>query len=282
MMIDNARYTVLLKTLMENPETNKKLMAALSSYPLYEQKNKELIAYIPSREELNKAILNRYKYREIGFETIGRFLDELEISMNEIMPYYNGLYETLETMAEIEDPFGNVNMLETYSETRKDGTKASGKTSGTSTDSSTDSTSTETSASDTSKIDSSVNASSKNVESATPQSELSISSQNIDSVNYADKATWNKNVSDDSSETTGSSEGKTDTSSSSSSNSSSSTETETESETTGTVEHTFQRKGNHGVNTYAHDMIEFRESIINVTQKLINDKRLNELFMLVY
>ena len=54
----------------------------------------------------------------------------------------------------------------------------------------------------------------------------------------------------------------------------------TESENSGTVKHTLTRKGNQGVNTYAHDMIEYRQSFINVDMMVIG--ALRDLFLLVY
>ena len=80
------RYTEVLINLMENEQTKPLINNALSTYPLYvstSQHEYGIPNIIPTREELNKKILNYYKYREIGFETVGRFLDELEISMNE-------------------------------------------------------------------------------------------------------------------------------------------------------------------------------------------------------
>jgi hypothetical protein len=47
-----------------------------------------------------------------------------------------------------------------------------------------------------------------------------------------------------------------------------------------TITHTTTKKGNQGVNTYAHDMIEFRQSIIDVDMMIIAD--LNCLFLGVY
>lgn len=46
------------------------------------------------RETLNKKILQHFHFREIGFETADRFNYKLGVRMNEIMPYYNKLYET--------------------------------------------------------------------------------------------------------------------------------------------------------------------------------------------
>ena len=91
-----ARYTLELRTLMDDVNIRPYLNKALSTYPMYTplSDNAEVKAIIPTREVLNEKLLNHYKYREIGFESIERFLDELEIAMNEIMPYYNQLYKS--------------------------------------------------------------------------------------------------------------------------------------------------------------------------------------------
>ena len=46
------------------------------------------------RSVLCKKIIKHYYTREIGFETIGLWKLKLNMMMNEIMPYYNKLYET--------------------------------------------------------------------------------------------------------------------------------------------------------------------------------------------
>lgn len=240
----NAKYTVLLKTLMDDQEAKAKLDAALSTYPLYVQKTPTDPAVIPTRTELNTKILNAYKYREIGFETPGRFFDELEIAMNEIMPYYNDMLSTVEIMATIEDPFGNLDVTETYEEERKDAA-----------------TSTNTATMDSTSSGSNQGSGESTVkQSDTPQNSIS----NID--NY---------LSNYSKENSSSSSTNTDTTNSSQ-------EAEASTEATGTMSHTLHRKGNQGVNTYAHDMNEFRTSIINVVQQIINDERISELFLRVY
>ena len=294
-----ARYTTVLKDLMDNSETSKALEKALSTYPLYEPTTKSII---PERSELNQRLLNAYKYREIGFETVGRFLDELEITMNEIMPYYNEMYKTIEIMAELENPFDNVDFIETYSETRN-GTETDEKNATTTNEASrtsndegeittSNTANNTTSTTDNSTTTSNVNNTSKNVHSETPQNSLTITAENINSVDYADDVTWNKSNNTDSASTNG--EGSS-SSNSTSEQTTSSTNTNTTDEsgtlqtdesgtrtTKDTIEHTFQKKGNQGVNTYAHDMIEFRQSIIDITNRIINDDRINELFMRVF
>lgn len=259
-----ARYTVVLKDLMDNKESFEKISTSLSTYPLYEPKSE--ISGIPNRSELNKRLLNAYKYREIGFETVGRFLDELEMTMCEIMPYYNEMYKTIEIMAGLDNPFDNVDFTESFIQT-KDG-------------SSENETSTEVMDESSSDTDINTNSSSttegasKNVHSQTPGGQLSITAKDIDSVDYADDVNWNSSNDDVLSD----SETKQKTTGTNKSNSDSSGHQSMSEKT----EHTFTKKGNQGVNTYAHDMIEFRESIIDVTNQIINDERISELFMRVF
>lgn len=249
-----AQYTVVLKTLLDDEFTKAKIIDALSDYPLYKSDNELVKDLIPTRDILNQKLLNHYKYHEIGFETAGRFIDELNITMNEIMPYYNQMFNTVEIMAELPSPFDNVDVIEKYTETKQGTVSGESKNN--------------TVASDSSNMTSNTNSDAKSVKSTTPQNELSVPAKDIDKVSYADQIDWNKNTGHDDSETIGNSE------------------SESKSESTGTsketTEHTYTKTGNQGVNTYAHDMIEFRETIIDVTMKIVTDSRIKELFMMVY
>lgn len=265
-----SQYSVVLKTLMDDERVMPLITKALSTYPMYEPKNPALYTVIPTRDELNKKLLNFYKYREIGFETVGRFLDELEIAMCEIMPYYNQLMSSEDMMNGISDIFGNIDITESYEET------SSGTQTGTAQSSSSSEALSEQNATTTSHTSMDGTNTSKNIESQTPANELSITAADIDTVDYADKAAWKKDTNTATSDGTDTSSG--DSSSSSNQESSSSSDVSTE----GNISHTLTRKGNQGVNTYAHDMLEFRELFLNIVQRIINDKRIAELFMMVY
>jgi len=245
-----ARYTEVLYNLLKNNRTKQLINEKMSTYPLYvstSQHEYGIPNIIPTREELNNKILNYYKYREIGFETVGRFLDELEISLNEIMPKYNQLFYSADQDYNI---IYNVDYKRTI-----DRDLSGNTTSNTQSNSSDEST---TSASNTSW--------NKNVNSDTPQDQLSITNKQIDSVNYANNVSWNK---DDATQS-GSSSGEASTSASGSG---------TNKEIESTLETT---KGNFGV-VSAQDLIEkYRKLIINIEQMIINDPRITELFMLVY
>lgn len=256
----HAKYTEVLKNLLDDSAAKAAIDKALSTYPLY--KPEKAYDLVPNREELNKRLLNHYKYREIGFETVGRFLDELEITMCEIMPRYNELLKTVVTMAELPSPFDNVDVVETFEEKR-----SSNATSDTEHE-----TATTSQAKDSTTTTSSVESNSKQVQSQTPGNVINIPAKDIETVPYADQVNWGKDNS--SSNGSSSSNGETDTASGGTSN--------TKNTSTETNSHTYTKKGNQGVNTYAHDMIEFRTSIIDVVNQIVEDPRINELFMLVF
>lgn len=249
-MIIPARYTEVLCNLIKNPQTKPLIDQAMSTYPLYESTtNKEynIPNIIPTREQLNKKILDYYMYREIGFETVNRFLHELEISLNEIMPYYNQLFFSADQ---------DYNIIYNVDYKRTIDRDLAGNTSSNTESNATDST--ETTADNTSWA--------KRVSSDTPQNQLSITNKQIDNVDYANEVNWNK----DEATQTGSTSGTANTTASG---------TGTNKEIESTIETT---KGNFGV-VSAQDLIKkYRELIINIEQQIINDPRIVELFMLVY
>lgn len=257
-----AKYTEVLKNLIDCEEIKPLIDRALSTYPMYVPENEMKYSLISTREELNKKLLNHYKYREIGFETVGRFIDELEIAMNEIMPYYYQLYKSADVMNGIDDVFGNVDITEKFEQITEGSSKGNSKGSGEST----------STANATSNTSSDMTNTSKDVTSQTPQDNLGTTANNIDSVSYADEIKWNKSTSN--------SEGTSEDNSTSTATTSNTDETSSES--TGKTEHTFTKQGNQGVNTYAHDMKELRETFLNIDKQIIEDPRIAELFMLVY
>lgn len=86
-----SKYTTELRYIIENGYELK----ALKDYPIFDENY---------RQVLNKYILNHFWMREIGAETVGEFDLFLGNTLNEIMPYYNGLFKM--AMSEI-DPLTN-------------------------------------------------------------------------------------------------------------------------------------------------------------------------------
>lgn len=190
------------------------------------------------KKAFEQKVLDHYWFRQIGQETVGRWLHCFRSRMREIMPYYIQLYESEKYMDEIEDPFATVDYTETYEE------EHSGESSSTSTSENTGN----TTGTDT--------RDSVRKRSDTPQGSIS----NLDQ--YMTEANVDNDTASTSAETTVTSTGEaTDT-------------------TSGTVRHTLTKKGAMGVTTFGHDMIEFRESFLNIDLMVI--KELNDLFLGVY
>lgn len=235
-----ARYTEVLDTLLKNPSTAPAISDAMSRYPLYQTDPNKINTYgtaykVPTREELNTKILNFYRFREIGQETFGRWLFELETALNEIMPKYNQLFYSADQDF---NPIYNVD----YKKTIMGSQNANSNTTSTGNDSTTNEEFT------------------KSVNSRTPQDLLNIGNTGVDSVNYADNADWGK--------ASGSTTGTNTTTGNASSNGS-----------TSSIETT---KGNFGVISAQDLIIKYRETILNIEQLIINDPRIQELFMLIF
>lgn len=194
------------------------------------------------KEAFEQKVIDHYRFRQIGQETPGRWLHYFRTRMREIMPYYIQLYESQALMQSIEDPFGNVDIVETFEQT------TTGKAM------------TEDSANSNTTSESSHIANNGNTRkfSNTPQGKLS----NLD--NYLTEAT----VEDMSADEADTAEVYADTAATG--------RTDTE----GKTSHTLTRKGNQGVNTYAHDMKELRETFLNIDMQIIRE--LNDLFLGVY
>lgn len=107
-----SKYTIELGeiaqsiTNMYGDDTETIIQAAIplifNTYPIFDE---------TYRNTLNTAIMSAFFWREIGFETYGRWKFELHALMNRIMPYYNKLYES--TLIEY-------NPIITYFETRNE------------------------------------------------------------------------------------------------------------------------------------------------------------------
>lgn len=189
-MIIPAKYTEVLDNLLNNEEAKLAIDEAMASYPLYEQEDKVrqfgTAYHVPTRKELNNKILNYYRFREIGFETFGRFVFELKTALEEIMPKYNQLFYSADQDF---NPIYNVDYEKIIGRDKTDSSTSNSATS------STDETNAKTNT--------------KDVASGTPQSELNVATKDIEQVTYADTASWNQNI--DENKTTSNMSGNTST-----------------------------------------------------------------------
>ncbi|MBO7696515.1 MAG: hypothetical protein J6T10_28140 [Methanobrevibacter sp.] len=93
-----SKYTITIRNLIKNG-----FQFNLNSYPIFDE------GY---RETLNKKILDHYLMSEIGLETPELFNHYLGSKLNEIMPYYNTLYEKQKLL--LNDLESNVNLTEKF------------------------------------------------------------------------------------------------------------------------------------------------------------------------
>ena len=91
----------------------------LKDYPIFDE------SY---REQLNNKIIQHYYFREIGFETEALFKNRLNQKMNEIMPYYNQMYESSKLKI---DPLSTIDLEEVFSRKSKTTGEGTSSTSGT-------------------------------------------------------------------------------------------------------------------------------------------------------
>lgn len=190
------------------------------------------------KKNFEKKVIDHYYFRQIGQETPGRFLHYFQSRIREIMPYYIRMYESVKLMDDLENPFDNVDVTETFEEetTGQSIAQSTGQSSGTDNRTS--------------------EGSNEHRFSNTPQGTI----DNLD--NYMTEASRDNANNTDTFNTSAESSG------------------ESSSESSGTVKHTLTRKGNQGVNTYAHDIMEYRKSLIDVDMMIINN--LQDLFLGVY
>lgn len=230
-----SKYTTELRWIVENEYD-----LQLNEYPIFDENY---------RQKLNQKIINHYYFREIGFETVGLFRFYLKQTMNEIMPYYNQLYES--ALLEI-DPLNTINFTETLTRT-KIGNDTKNFNEDTTVNSNGDSNSNSTK-----------NTNFKDVESDTPQGMLSIG--NIEGELYASYARISKNE-----DTTNSTAHQETTDTQKRKNDEKINREDNEN-------YTRTEKGNR--ESQSELLMKYRQTFLNIDMQVINE--LNDLFMGLY
>ena len=241
------------------------------------------------RKTLEHHILQHFYTREIAFQTVGRWKLGLQQKLNDIMPYYNKLYESQELDV---DPFNNIDVTETSESsgntTSKNNTTRNGTsvTNGSSeTNDTADGTSgTETNGTTTTNNSQDTTANRTDAFSDTPQGTLS----NVDNLTYLTnyrKIGENNNVTDTEEQTT---TGNADVTTHDETNSNTKTNSQTETDSTETASGETTNSGNYtktikGKNTgtsYSELITAYRETFLNIDMMIIEE--LEELFLQIY
>lgn len=108
-----ATYTIELRNLL-----NTNFVLPLNNYPIWDENY---------RSVLNQKFIDRYLFREIGAETPDRWAHYLKTKMNEIMPYYNDLYQTTTLQF---NPLYTTDMTETRTLSKEDDTTSTSSSTG--------------------------------------------------------------------------------------------------------------------------------------------------------
>ena len=219
-----SRYTTELRFIIQNT-SREEVESWFTDYELEDYLTSDEIAVIEERgtwnkEKLAELIVDHYYMHEIGLETVELFKHQVKVAMREIMEEKLPLIYSASLAY---DPLVNVDFTETYTGNTSENT--SGSQDG--------------------------NADGLNVNSDTPQGQISKAA--ILAGNYASS--------------TGASEG--------------TSHSEDERETTGTNSYTRRQRGNSGSLTTAQALVrDYRKNIIMINKDIIDD--LSSLFMRIY
>ena len=66
------------------------------------------------KEKFQQKVIDHYRFRQIGQETVGRFLHYFRTRMREIMPYWVQVYELDAKFRNIDDPLESYNLIEEF------------------------------------------------------------------------------------------------------------------------------------------------------------------------
>lgn len=240
----NSRTTIELRDIVDNGENSIDIWNF--DYPSFYKDE--------AKKAFEQKVIDHYYFREIGQETVGRWLHYFRSKIREIMPYYIQLYKSEEIMNAIEDPFATLDVTEEYTANNTDTTNY-GKTN-------TITPNVKTTVTNNSTF--TTESDSTNKFSDTPQGNIG----NLDT--HLTNATINNESSENTNNGT-----VTTTQSGSDTSQIGGTDTSTHNQS-----YTLKRKGSQGVTTYAHDMIEYRTSFLNIDMMIIDE--LNDLFIKIY
>ena len=195
-------------------------------------------------------VIDHYYFRQIGQETVGRFLHMFRAKVREIMPYYIQRYESVALFKSIADPLQSYDLKEEF--TRQ--TMSNGSTLNTGTETET------SSATGSATEDAAVNRERRF--SDTPHGSI----DNLES--YMSEASRESETTD------------TERTNTESGNRSSTVNASAETADEGSETYTLTRKGNIGVQPLGQEINVLRSSFINVDMEIIDE--LKDLFLKVY
>ena len=103
-LYETSRLTLELRDLVDNGDNSVDIWSF--DYPSFYEGE--------AKKRFEQKVIDHYYFRQIGSETVGRFLHQFRTRIREIMPYYIKLYELEKKLLEAGDPFQSYDLTETY------------------------------------------------------------------------------------------------------------------------------------------------------------------------
>lgn len=215
------------------------------------------------KKAFEQKVLDHFWLRQIGAETVGRFLHYFRRTVREIMPYYIQRYKSVELM---DDPA--IKPLENYSMIEEMTVTETGESKRTGTNGSETKTSETSQGTGEGTETNTVSGKHSTVHSDTPEGRLMLPVSDQGGVDTVDYASDISQLIDRESTEKESSASESSTSSGTATTTGDHSETETR---TGGTSHTLTRRGNIGVTTYAQMLEGYRATFVNIDMEVIKE-----------
>ena len=199
-------------------------------------------------------VIDHYYFRQIGQETVGRFLHYFRSRIREIMPYYVQVYEFDAKFRNIDDPLESYNLVETFQQETAGTGRVTGSNSNQTTGSTdrTGTTGTTGTSENLTKFSDTPHGTVTNLETHLTNA-TQVNGTDTQSVSVTEGATESSTASGSSTQDT---------------------------EDSGTTSHTLTRRGNIGVQPLGGEVENIRSAFINIDMQIIDE--LKDLFLMVY
>ena len=266
---DNSKHTLELGKIIESGVD---IWNFDSIHPIYGEGHGGELGYIQKKFE------ERFWFRQIGFETVGRWLHHFHVRWNEIMPYYNDLWKTVQLYREMQDPLESYSLTETLERelNREDKSNSTGSNTSSSETSGQVTRTSSNDATETVTAHEQLTIDGKEKFSDTPQGSI----DNLD--NHLTNATVKDSL-EDRTNTDSKVANEEINSSDNSTGSATATSTDTgqvSSQGKDIEKYTLTRRGNIGVQPFGQEITILRQSLINIDKMFLDE--FNDLFLMVY
>lgn len=293
-----AKYTIELRDIVNNST----IEIGLQNYVLYTPKlfkpddyGKDYLGnpITNFRQYLNNRLIKHYYFREIGFETAPLFIFKLNAAMEEIMPFYNQMLKSTDTEF---NPLWNVEIHETFTHSTTDNGESTttgtitGKTTTDSTENANSTTNENLSQNSSNNSTRTPNLKNENTTQEMDTAETDMTIDNIKAGGFTSRAKHDINEQTgtetlaDSGSVTNDNDITTDSENTvnSEQNSTNNSNIKNNDNRTRTETYTKLTEGSSAGLPYSDAIKQWRNIMVNIEMMIVEDKKIKELFMLIY